>query len=273
MKNEAAIIIGGGVGPMAGVALHARIIEQTRTDGTDQSHLHLVHYSCSPAITDRTEYLVALRSGQNVADTKASPALAMAEVFERASRVPFAGGFVGGIPCNTFHAPPIFEHFQKILREKQTPVRVVHMLEATMQLIGARLGKAPGEKGDGEKIGVLATLGTLSSGVYDSLLKASGYTPLYLDAEDNNAVHNAIYNREWGIKAISPVSGKAVELVRAMAEKCKKAGVSATILGCTELPLAVPEADHAKMPLIDPVLALARALVHEAAPEKLKPLL
>ena len=221
MHNEAAIIIGGGVGPMAGVALHAKIIEQTATDGTDQSHLHVFHYSCSPDISDRTGYLEMLASGKDTAREAISPATAMAKVFERASSLPFAGGFVGGVPCNTFHAPPIYGHFQKLLEEKSSPVRLVHMLDETVQLIGARLGKAPGQKGEGETIGVLATLGTLSSDIYGALLRTSGYTPLYLEAEDNKAVHTAIYDRDWGLKAVSPTTERAAGQVLGMGKKLK----------------------------------------------------
>ena len=60
MEQEPVIIIGGGVGPMAGVALHEKIIEHTLTDGTDQSHLAVHHYSCSSVISDRTAFLQKL---------------------------------------------------------------------------------------------------------------------------------------------------------------------------------------------------------------------
>ena len=50
MSREKIIVIGGGVGPMAGVALHGKIIENTLTDGTDQSHLEVFHFSRSPSI-------------------------------------------------------------------------------------------------------------------------------------------------------------------------------------------------------------------------------
>jgi len=55
---EKVIIIGGGVGPLAGVELHNKIIEYTLTDGTDQSHLKVYHLSCPSFIPDRTEFLL-----------------------------------------------------------------------------------------------------------------------------------------------------------------------------------------------------------------------
>jgi hypothetical protein len=58
MGVERPIVVEEGRGPMAGVALHARINEQTLTDGTDQSPPYRPSLSCSSRIPDRTEYLL-----------------------------------------------------------------------------------------------------------------------------------------------------------------------------------------------------------------------
>jgi aspartate racemase len=52
----------------------------------------------------------------------------------------------------------------------------------------------------------------------------------------------------------------------------KKKGAQVIILGCAELPLAIPERDYNGMTIIDPNRILARALVYALAPDKLKPL-
>ncbi|GAB4374282.1 MAG: hypothetical protein Kow009_09890 [Spirochaetales bacterium] len=82
-------------------------------------------------------------------------------------------------------------------------------------------------------------------------------------------VQEAIYHPSWGIKAKSPVTEKArtqaLEALRVLMDS----GAEAVILGCTELPLAVPEREMEGVPLVDPMLALARALIREAAPGKL----
>lgn len=44
------------------------------------------------------------------------------------------------------------------------------------------------------------------------------------------------------------------------------------VLGCTELPLAIKEREINGIPIIDSALVLARALVREVDPSKLKPL-
>ncbi|MOA59943.1 Asp/Glu/Hydantoin racemase [compost metagenome] len=53
-------------------------------------------------------------------------------------------------------------------------------------------------------------------------------------------------------------------------DELKKGGAEIIVLGCTELPLALPENDHNGMTLIDPNRILARALIYAFSPGKLK---
>ena len=86
-------------------------------------------------------------------------------------------------------------------------------------------------------------------------------------------IHPAIYDPEYGIKSLPDrIHPRAVEnLDRALAW-LESRGAEAVILGCTEIPLAFPSARVRGMPGIDPAVALARALLRESFPEKLKPL-
>lgn len=272
MGNGSVIVIGGGVGPMAGVALHARIIENTLTDGTDQSHLCVHHYSCSELVPDRTEYLLSLASSGGAREffSASDPAPGMAHVFELAARALDGHPAVGGVPCNTFHAPAIFNRFLARLEEGKTGIRVVNMLSETVELTGRRLGHESGGSGTGEVIGVLSTTGTRRSGVYEGLLAKSGYRILYVPESDQATLHAAIYDPTWGIKATASPSAQAVETVATLSAQLVDAGASAVILACTELPLALAGTVFRGVPLVDPVLALARALIREAAPEKLR---
>ena len=52
----------------------------------------------------------------------------------------------------------------------------------------------------------------------------------------------------------------------------RERGADAVVLGCTELPLAVPEPEFEGTPIIDSANALARALIRATHPDKLKPL-
>ncbi|SVD34853.1 uncharacterized protein METZ01_LOCUS387707, partial [marine metagenome] len=51
----------------------------------------------------------------------------------------------------------------------------------------------------------------------------------------------------------------------------QKMSAEAIILGCTEIPLGIPERKIGDTFIIDPGLILARALIREASPEKLLP--
>ena len=257
--DEKAIVIGGGVGPMAGVALHALIIENTLTDGKDQGHLEVHHFSRSSDLPDRTAFLLG-SEGVN-------PAEGMARTLRCAWAALSACGKegVGAVPCNTFHAPEIFGPFLRILKDEGIRIPVLHMLDETARFIDEAY---PGIR----RIGVLSTSGTRKTGIYRDLLQAKGLALVDLPEERQDELQDAIYNSEWGLKAASPASGRARGRLSDFAGLLASLGAEAVILGCTEIPLALPEKTLHNVILINPVLALARALIREAAPRKLKAL-
>ena len=88
-----------------------------------------------------------------------------------------------------------------------------------------------------------------------------------------NLVHKSIYDREYGIKAKSaPVTDIARTRLAQAIDHLLGRGVEVIILGCTEIPLAITEKERQGIPLLDPAMILARALIREAYPEKLVPL-
>jgi len=109
--------------------------------------------------------------------------------------------------------------------------------------------------------------------VYVDVLEPLGFTavlpPLTLQTEK---IHPAIYDPVYGLKACGLATDQAQENLRLGLDHLKAAGAEAVILGCTELPLAFAETTAVGLPLIDPTLILARALIREANPAKLKPL-
>ncbi|MCX7023936.1 MAG: aspartate/glutamate racemase family protein [Spirochaetes bacterium] len=257
--RERVIVIGGGVGPMAGVALHARIIENTLTDGSDQSHLDVHHYSRSSDIPDRTDWLLG-KTADDPVEGMVRTFMAADDALQRSGREA-----VGGVPCNTFHAPAIFDRFLRRLEEEGIGIRVLNMLDESIALLGMLAPCA-------RAIGILSTTGTRMSGVYDRLLERNGMRSVLVSDADQARLHEAIYDRVWGLKAANPPSERAVAVTRELAESLAAQGAEATLLACTELPLAIPDGNVAGVPCVDPVLALARALIREAAPGKLKAL-
>ncbi len=250
------VLIGGGVGPMAGVVLHRKVIENTATNGTDQDHLEVMHLSRSPIIADRTEFL----SGEPVAD----PVEGMLRVFrmaEAALRTEERRA-VAGVPCNTFHAASLFSRFRAALEKEGMSIRVLHMLAETAAFIRATEPRA-------HRVGVLSTTGTRSSGVYEEIFADYGLEVAHIPLKRQAELHEAIYHREWGLKALSVADERAATRVREFASLLVSQGADAVVLGCTELPLALAEGRYEGVPVVDPMTALARALVREAAPEKL----
>ncbi|MBK8902357.1 MAG: aspartate/glutamate racemase family protein [Anaerolineaceae bacterium] len=243
----------GGVGPYAGIDLLGKIAAQTAVN-LDQDHLTVLNWSQPGAIVDRTEFLL----GQ----VNENPAYALAaQVMQLAAM----GAGVVGIPCNTAHAPRIFKQIQAELSAANCDVLLLHMIEEVGRFLQDRL---PGVK----QIGVLSTTGTYRAGVYVDVLVPLGFTavlpPFSLQTEK---IHPAIYDPTYGLKACGVVTNQARDNLLAGTAALQAAGAEAIILGCTELPLAFGELSTAGLPLIDPTLILARALIREANPAKLKP--
>lgn len=255
---EHIIGIGGGVGPMAGVKLHEKIIENTETDH-DQGHLEIHHLSRSHDIPDRTKFL--LGEGQ---ENPAEGMLRTVKAMEKTAEV-VGKKMVLGVPCNTFHAPKIFNHFLELLAKKNIEIQVINMIKETGAFIKESFPNA-------KKIGLMSTTGTRQVGVYNEVLEPLGFKIEEVQEEMQGELHDSIYNKEWGIKAKTPVSEHARNNFLKYADVLTKQGAEAIILGCTEIPLALPEQNIKGMPLIDPVLVLARALIREANIKKLKPL-
>ncbi|WP_420630207.1 aspartate/glutamate racemase family protein [Candidatus Leptofilum sp.] len=244
----------GGVGPFAGIDLLGKIAAQTVAQ-QDQDHLTVLNWSQPSEIVDRTEYLLG--------EVDENPAGALAVQVQQLAK---AGAGVVGIPCNTAHAPRIFNKMRAELAAANCDVKLLHMIEEVGRFLQTTLPQVT-------QVGVLSTTGTYRAGVYVDVLEPLGFTavlpPLPLQTEK---IHPAIYDPVYGIKACGVATKQAQENLREGVATLKAAGAEAIILGCTELPLAFNKPTIAGLPLIDPTLILARALIREANPAKLKPL-
>lgn len=256
VTKSGVIGIAGGVGPAAGVALQQCVIENTFTNGVEQQHLDVFHASRSSDIADRTQYLLGKCDVQ--------PADGIARSVARLCAAASGEDIVVGVPCNTFHAPSIWGPFLQQVEELQVKnLKIVHMLDETAVLASSA---APGAT----RLGLMSTTGTRESKVYHDLLEPKGYTMVEVPEELQDELHDTIYNTQWGIKAVSPVSPQARDNFVRYSRLLADAGAQAVILGCTEIPLALPEPELHGVPLIDPLVALARGLIREADHTKLK---
>lgn len=235
-----AIGIVGGVGPFAGTDLADKVFKHTKAR-TDQEHIDLYLVSCPSIIPDRTGFL--LEGGDD-------PAPGIQRCIEKLA---LCGASAVGVSCNTAHSPDIIGRVRI-----PEGVTLVNMIEKTAEHVKRDFGDA--------KVGLLSTLGTQDTGVYDkyfdNLVKP--------DSCVAGEVHQAIYDKTYGIKAVTPVSSKATVSIYEAVLHLKSKGCKAVILGCTELPLVFPGKDEFEgVKLIDPTEILAIELIRSTCPEKL----
>ena len=237
----------GGVGSYAGIDLIKKIYDNTEAR-SDQEHLPVSMLSAPHKVKDRTKYLVG--------EIKENPGIAIAEIITTLSK---HGAKIVGIPCNTAHAPRIFE---VIKQNTPNQCKLVHLIEEVGKYITENY---PAIK----KVGVLSTNGTFLANVYPSILTNFGIEAIHPSEEIQKMfVHPAIYAQEYGIKAFSnPVTKKARKDLLMAASYLSRKGVEAIVLGCTEIPLAIHELQIETSMVIDATEVLAKALIRESTME------
>lgn len=215
----------GGMGPMATCDLMKKIIE--RTDAAcDQEHLRLCVDS-NTNIPDRTAAI--LGKGQDPRP----------EMIKSAVRLQSMGADVLIVPCNT-------AHWFLADVEKCVDIPILHMPRETAKVLSAQgIGAAA----------VLATDGTLQSGIYEQELKKLGITPVYPDESEQKMIMSVIYDYVKAGKTY-PYPDK----LQALQQSLILRGAEAMILGCTELPIAFA-GKKTLLPAIDPTDILAQAAI------------
>lgn len=241
-----------GAGPLAGVDVAKKIIEET-VAVTDQDHLPMFISSVPADIPDRTQFLLGR--------SEANPAYGIAKLF---LHLESCGATVAALACNTAHAQPIFEVVESALAEHGSRLNVLHIVRETVRYLSSNFGK-------GTKVGVLSTSGTKKIGLYRISLQEAGFEVIEADEREQDKVQDAIYNPDFGIKAqSSPVHPAAGNCLREVMAAQKARGAQVLILGCTELPLAIDDREFQGVPIVDPNRLLARALIYNFDPAKLK---
>ena len=252
--DDAKIGIVGGAGPYAGLDLAQKILQQTRAEN-DQDYLPTLLISTPDQIQDRTRFLL----GQS----KQNPAHAISRNLRDLKTL---GATVAGIPCNTAHAPAIRDVFLEKMKQSGNRLKILDMITETIAFLQEACPEV-------KTVGVLSTIGTWKAGFYPELLSAAGYEVRTLNEAQQQHLHdNALFNPEYGIKVQAhPVTEEARKVLLDGVEILVKQGVQVIILGCTEIPLGLPERKIGEIVFLDPGLILARALIREFCPEKLLP--
>lgn len=192
----------GGLGPMSTVYFYELLTQHTAAS-CDQDHIDLV-ISSRASTPDRTAYML---------DPGApDPFGAMAE---DAARLVAFGADLLVIPCNTAHY-----FYDKLCAA--VPVPILNMVEQTV---------LAAKRGGCRTLGVLATTGTVQTGLYQAMCEKHGLACAVPGPEEQALVMRIIYEEiKRGKRADLKAFGAAVDALR-------RQGVQRVVLGCTELSL------------------------------------
>lgn len=243
----------GGLGPYAGYDLVRKIFRWTKAS-TDQEHLPLMLHSFPGWIPERPAFLLG--------EKPENPGEDLGGIMAQLAR---NGAGIIGMPCNTAHSPRILNTALEILRDTGIDVHFVSIIDSAV----AKMRQYCPRKG---RIGLMGTVATLQTRLYQDALECCGLTPVLPEAEDCRLVQQAISSPGFGVKAFSdPVSDRAREILLGVAERLvTEQHVDAVLLGCTEIPVAVTETQLCGIPVIDATTALAQELIRASCPERLK---
>lgn len=223
----------GGMGPAATVDLFDRIVQATPAR-RDQDHIPILIVN-DPAIPDRTQAI--LHGGED-------PTPRMRAGIHKLAAM---GAAYIAIPCNTAH------HYLPGL-QSTAPIPLLDMIGETVSAI-RRIHPAL------QRVGVLATSGTLAVGLYQKRLQEAGLTPVEPTPAEIEGLMDAIYGPR-GVKSAG-ATDEARAGLRAVGQALVERGAQALILGCTEIPLALHDGDL-PVPLIASSQCLAEAVVRVA---------
>lgn len=217
----------GGMGPMASAWFMVRLTALAQA-GVDQEHIPTILWS-DPRVPDRTAHYFG----------HGADPWPWLEHGLRALRS--AGATAVAIPCNTAHL-----WYERMAAATDLPI--LHIVDAVVHDLlrqGVRAGT----------VGLLGTEATLQSGLYQSALANRGYVHIELTAEEQ---------AQWPSRAIALVKANKIDEALAPAVQAVKLlqsrGAQAVVLGCTELPIALPAAHRSafQMPIADSIDALAK---------------
>ncbi|MEU0564245.1 amino acid racemase [Nonomuraea sp. NPDC005983] len=212
----------GGMGPAATADFYGKLIEETPATG-DQSHVPVVIWA-DPRIPDRSLNLLGL--GED-------PTPQLQHGIQALKR---AGCEVLAVPCNTAHA------FVPRLAD-EAGLELVSIVEVTADALASAGVTAAG---------LLATSGTLHSGLYTDALRKREIEAVEPSADEQRQVSAVIAAVKAG--AVTAAHRHALaEVAQALTER----GAEQVVAACTEIVLAL-DGSRVPVPVVDPARLLAR---------------
>ena len=231
----------GGMGPLPHIHFERLLLEKMRARGVIKEQEYPLYMVINAApMPDRTACILK-------GNEACVPALVEAgQKLERAG-----AHFIVAI-CNTAHA------FRERTSE-QLSIPWVDML----RVVAFQLKASPTPV---DAIGLLATDGTLKTGLYPRALESLGLRSLktlYPGANRQKDVMDAIYDSKFGIKSAAQltVQEEAIRRFEKAARELMASGASVIITGCTEISLCSAELRERGIPILDPLDALADTVI------------
>ncbi|WFA08344.1 amino acid racemase [Tissierella sp. Yu-01] len=231
MKKSVGIL--GGMGPMATCDLFHKIISHTNASH-DQEHIH-IYIDNNTSIPDRTRAI--LYGGKSPIN----------QLVKSAIKLQMMGSDFLIMPCNTAHY-----FYDEIIKYIDIPM--LNMPDETAIEIRTR---------GYNKVGILATEGTLQSEIYQKSMGKEEIEYIIPSIDQQKFIMEVIYD---GIKA-GNYNIDLTNFNKVLGDLFDK-GAETVILACTELPLAF-EKFNINYPNIDATDVLARATVRFATENSL----
>ena len=199
MKNVLGIM--GGMGPLATQLFYKMLIEHTVAE-KDQDHINVLTIG-DASMPDRTE---AILSGNT------EPV--HVQLLQNLETIAAYGCKAAAVPCNTSH------YFLERL-EREVSIPIINMIKESAREVAKTCR--------GERVGVLATDGTIKTELYQKALLAEGVVPYVPGDAGQKLVMHEIYNC---VKRGKPVDDAAWSKVQ---QELIDSGCRKAILACTEL--------------------------------------
>lgn len=200
MQHQAKLGILGGMGPQATQVLYQYILDRTDA-ASDQEHLPTVILS-DTQIPDRTS---AILTGQT--EELYDQLLADAKLLKK------CGCTIVAIPCNTAH------YFVDRL-QKEAEIPILHMIREAVAVLHTQGKRRPG---------ILATDGTIQTGLYEKECTPFGMKSIAPDPDTQKLVMSIIYQE------IKQGKKGSWEKFTQIDHAIREAGCDCAILACTEL--------------------------------------
>lgn len=192
----------GGLGPMA-TAYYLELVVRMTDAKCDQEHPEIIVMNV-PSIPDRTAYILG-KSEEN-------PLQPMVELGKQMKNI---GATVIATPCITAH------YFHEALQDG-IGLPVIHAIRATAQLL---------RDGGVKKVGLMATDGTVQSGIFQRQVEELGMELVLPSPDAQKGVMALIYDQvKAGVKP-------DMDLFASIRDDLRRSGAEVVVLGCTELSL------------------------------------